>query len=100
MGVPAIVSDRCAGRDDVLDGVTGLWFKGGDVTDLVRQMRRMQDDHVVQEMGQAAHNHYWAKPTTIDGHVAELMKIYEEILKRSTREVNLKHPRPDVLEGV
>jgi glycosyltransferase involved in cell wall biosynthesis len=83
MGVPAIVSDRCAGRDDVVNGVTGLWFRGGDVDDLVRKMRSMEDDDVVQKMGQAAHRHYWAKPATLDGHVAELMKIYEGILETS-----------------
>jgi glycosyltransferase involved in cell wall biosynthesis len=83
MGVPAIVSDRCAGRDDVVDGVTGLWFRGGDVDDLIRQLRRMQDDDAVQKMGQAAYNHYWANPATVDQHVAQLEKIYEEILKAS-----------------
>ena len=83
MGVPAIVSDRCAGRDDVVDGVTGLWFRGGDVEDLIRQMRRMQDDDVVQKMGQAAYDHYWANPATVDRHVVQLRKIYEEILEVS-----------------
>ena len=81
MGVPAIVSDRCAGRDDVVDGVTGLWFRGGDVDDLIRKLRRMQDDGAVQKMGQAAYDHYWANPATVDQHVAQLEKIYEEILK-------------------
>ena len=83
MGVPAIVSDRCAGRDDVVDGVTGLWFRGGDVDDLIRQLRRMQDDDVVQKMGQAAYEHYWANPATVDRHVIQLRKIYEEILEES-----------------
>jgi len=80
MGVPAIVSDRCAGRDDVVDGVTGLWFRGGGVDDLIRQLRRMQDNDAVQKMGQAAYDHYWANPATVDRHVAQLEKIYEEVL--------------------
>jgi glycosyltransferase involved in cell wall biosynthesis len=81
LGVPAIVSDRCAGRDDVVDGVTGLWFRGGDSDDLIRQMRRMQDDALVQRMGEAAYNRYWANPATADRHVAQLERIYDEILK-------------------
>lgn len=83
MGIPAIVSDRCAGRDDVVDGVTGLWFRGGDVADLIRQLRRMQNDDAVQEMGQAAYRHYWENPATVDRHVVELERIYEQILKAS-----------------
>ncbi len=81
MGIPAIVSDRCAGRDDVMDGVTGLWFRGGDVDDLVRKIRRMEDDEAVQKMGQAAYRHYWQNPTTVDRHVVELKRIYEQVLK-------------------
>jgi glycosyltransferase involved in cell wall biosynthesis len=83
MGVPAIVSDRCAGRDDVVNGVTGLWFKGGDVGDLIRQLRRMQNDDAVQKMGQAAYNRYWANPATVDRHVLQLQTIYEAILNAS-----------------
>ena len=85
MGVPAIVSDRCAGRDDVVDGVTGLWFRGGDSDDLVRQMRRMQDDDAVQQMGEAAYSRYWADPASIDRHVEQLERIYAQILASHAR---------------
>jgi glycosyltransferase involved in cell wall biosynthesis len=83
MGVPAIVSDRCAGRDDVIDGVTGLWFRGGDVDDLVCKIRRMEDDNAAQRMGQAAYRHYWESPATVERHVVELKRIYEQVLKAS-----------------
>ncbi len=80
LGVPAIVSDRCAARDDVVDGVTGLWFRGGDVEDLVRKMSRMQDDDVVQAMGRAAYERYWSAPATVDDHVSRLEGIYREVM--------------------
>jgi glycosyltransferase involved in cell wall biosynthesis len=89
MGIPAIVSDRCAGRDDVVNGVTGLLFKGGDVADLILQMRRMQDDKVVEAMGQSAYSRYWENPATVDRHVAQLKSIYEEILGASYAEQEL-----------
>jgi glycosyltransferase involved in cell wall biosynthesis len=82
MGVPAIVSDRCAGRDDVVNGVTGLWFKGGDVADLTRQIQRMQDNDTVETMGRAAYSRYWENPSTVNQHIARLQKIYEEILNK------------------
>ena len=31
MGTPVIVSDVCAGRETIDDGVSGLWFKSGNV---------------------------------------------------------------------
>ena len=34
MGVPAVVADSCAARDLVIDGETGLYFRGGDETAL------------------------------------------------------------------
>jgi glycosyltransferase involved in cell wall biosynthesis len=95
MGIPAIVSDRCAGRDDVMNGVTGLWFKGGDVADLILQLRRLQDDKLVEAMGQAAYRHYWENPATVDRHVAQLESIYEEILGISRMEQDF-HRRNDV----
>ena len=33
-GTPVIVSDVCAGREEIADGATGLWFRSGDLRDL------------------------------------------------------------------
>lgn len=80
LGIPAVVSDVCAAREAVVDGVTGLWFRGGDVEDLVRKMSRMQDDDVVQAMGRAAYERYWSAPATVDEHISRLESIYAEVL--------------------
>src|SRR5574341_939982 len=57
-GVPAIVSDICAAREMVCDGVNGLWFKSGDIDDLVKKMQMLQDDNLVSALGQAAYDKY------------------------------------------
>ncbi len=81
LGVPAIVSDRCAARDDVEPERTGLWFRGGDVEDLVRQIRRCADGQIVQAMGTAAYKRYWAAPATVERHVLELERVYDDVCK-------------------
>ncbi len=80
LGVPIIVADTCAGRDEIEDGVTGLWFKGGDVDDLTRAIAQLGDDERVISMSHAAHRAYWANPPTLDRHVEGLISIYRGML--------------------
>ena len=80
LGLPIIVADNCAGSDEVENGVTGLWFKSGDVDDLARALIEMGDDARVTAMSHAAHRAYWASPRTLDRHVAGLEAIYESML--------------------
>jgi len=80
MGVPVIVSDICAGRDEVIDGVTGLWFKGGDADDLGRALIAMRDDARVAAMSEASYSTYWAEPLTLERHATGLVSIYHKML--------------------
>jgi len=81
LGVPAIVSDSCAAKDMVEDGVTGLLFKGGDVDDLGDKIVTLQDPKVAREMGLAAYNRYWAKPATMKLHLEQLETVYTQVLQ-------------------
>jgi glycosyltransferase involved in cell wall biosynthesis len=80
LGVPIVVSDSCAGRDEVEDGVTGLWFKGGDADDLARALAKLRDDKRIAAMSHAAYRAYWADPPVLDRHVAGLTAIYQGML--------------------
>lgn len=82
MGTPVIVSDGCAGRAEVEDGVTGLWFKGGDAGDLARALVLAKDDASIARMSAASYAAYWADPPTLDRHVARLTSVYRSILAR------------------
>ncbi|TAM84182.1 MAG: glycosyltransferase [Acidobacteria bacterium] len=79
-GVPAIVSDGCAGKETVQDGVTGVLFKNGDVSSLTSALRRMKDDQFVRCLGRAAYERYWANPLTTERHVARLEQVYQAVL--------------------
>ena len=82
LGVPAIVPDNCAARDLVKDGVTGLWFRSGDVEDLVKKMRILEDEDTLLSLGRAAYESYWVKPSTMERHTYCLEKVYTELLER------------------
>jgi glycosyltransferase involved in cell wall biosynthesis len=81
LGIPAIVADTSAARDLVIDGVTGLWFKGGDLYDLKEKMRRFAvDAEFAAKCGLAAYQRFWADPPTLERHVKELLGVYSHVL--------------------
>ena len=75
-GTPVVVSDGCAGREAIIGGRNGLWFRNGDVTDLVEKLAALRDDALVTRLSQAAYDDYWANPLTRDRHVDALCRIY------------------------
>lgn len=81
-GIPVIVADTSAAREMVVNGVTGLWFKGGDLTDLIKVMKTMSTPGVAEQMGLAAYDSYWAAPFTIERHVGQLELCYGDILAK------------------
>ena len=80
MGLPAIVSDACAAREMVVDGVTGLWFRAGDERDLAAKMALLEDPEFVKRLGVAAFERYWQLPFTMERHLEALEQCYERIL--------------------
>jgi glycosyltransferase involved in cell wall biosynthesis len=81
-GVPAIVSDVCAASERLVDGVTGWVFRSGDLDDLARCMRGVQDDAVVAAAGSAAYARFWDEPPDAQHHVRDLLAIYDTVLAR------------------
>lgn len=75
LGTPTIVSDGCAGRDVVEDGVTGLWFRSNDPGNLAEALRRFgQGD--ADAMSRVTYDSYWSDPPTLDRHVDAITSIY------------------------
>jgi glycosyltransferase involved in cell wall biosynthesis len=83
MGTPVIVSDGCAGRDEIEDGVTGLWFESANVDSLARALQRAGDDALISRMSRAAYDAFWADPPTLARHVERIGAVYADILKRT-----------------
>ena len=80
LGTPVIVSDACAGREAVVDGENGFWFRSRDADDLAGALRRLADDGVAARMTQKAYELYWAQPLTLASHLDGLETIYREAI--------------------
>ncbi len=81
-GTPAIVSDACAARENVADGVRGLHFKNGSAESLAEKLRMLANDPAsAQRLGQAAHDWYWSDPWTVERHVEDLRGMYRQMLQ-------------------
>jgi glycosyltransferase involved in cell wall biosynthesis len=76
MGTPVVVSDVCAGREEVEDGVTGLWFASGDADALAAALARLKDDALVAGLSHAAYDAYWRDPPTLARHTERLLDVY------------------------
>ncbi len=85
LGVPVVVSDACAAREEVEDGVSGLWFRSDDAADLARALRVLGDDATVAAMSRAAYAAYWADAPTLERHVERITRLYRTMADRRAR---------------
>jgi glycosyltransferase involved in cell wall biosynthesis len=85
LGTPVIVSDVCAGRESVEDGVNGRWFVSNDAVSLAAAMTALADVRTVRRMSQAAYDLYWRNPSTLEHHLDGLSAIYEAALGRNAK---------------
>ncbi len=83
-GTPVIVSDVCAGREAVEDGVNGLWFTSTDAESLAVALRRLSDDAEAARMTAETYRRYWAQPLTIGRHLDAIETVYQEALAART----------------
>jgi len=79
-GLPVVVPDNTASKELVEDEITGLWFKAGEKTDLVKKLKILNDVNYARKLGEKAYDIYWKNPFTVSIHTSNLMKIYETIL--------------------
>jgi len=65
----------------VVDGETGLWFRTADEADLKEKLDRLtRDPELAAAMGKAAYQRFWDDPPTLERHVGELEKVYQQVL--------------------
>lgn len=80
-GIPVIVSDACAGREDIEDGVTGAWFTSNDKKSLHDKLKMLMDNELVKSMSCSAYGNFWKKNYTYENYINHLEKIYTNILQ-------------------
>jgi len=88
LGIPVIVSDASAAAEQVVDGVNGLIYRGGDLGQLESKLRMLQDDILVERLSHGAHERFWADPPTLAKHAESLEMVYRSILRLPVPEAN------------
>ncbi|WP_010583535.1 glycosyltransferase family 4 protein [Schlesneria paludicola] len=84
VGLPVIYSDVTAITADLPNGVSGLSYKSGDVSDLAKMMRQVaSDDELARRIGGAAYDWYWEAPWTLEAHTDQLERVYRRIREQS-----------------
>ena len=83
MGTPVVVSEGCAGREEIEDGVAGLWFANGDADSLAAALTRLKDDAFVSALSAGAYRAFWSNPPTLGRHVEAVLGVYECALARA-----------------
>src|SRR5947209_11603108 len=91
LGTPVIVADGCAGREEIEDGVSGLWFEGGDADDLARMLVQLRDNPLIARLSCNAYGSFWSDPPTLTRHIERISGVYGEMLARRAQ--------PDVIVG-
>ncbi len=79
LGTPVIVSDGCAGREEIVDGLNGLWFRSGDADDLARALEAFRQGDI-GAMSRSAYDTFWADPPTLERHVDAITAVYAAVL--------------------
>ncbi|GAC1336772.1 MAG: glycosyltransferase family 4 protein [Beijerinckiaceae bacterium] len=82
LGTPVIVADGCAAREEIEDGVSGLWFRTAVADDLALALDKIRDDRLVTQLSQAAYANFWADPPTLARHIGRIIAIYRAMLAR------------------
>jgi len=81
-GVPAVVSDVSAARETVVDGVTGMWFRSGDVDDLAEKLTTLdREPELASRLGGAAYQRFWSAQWDLPTHLDQLEGIYRAALR-------------------
>lgn len=79
-GVPCIISDVTNAVEYIEDGRTGLLFKSGDVDDLVRKIRMMEDPIVQGEIARNLRESFDRGLYDERSHLGKLRELYERRL--------------------
>jgi glycosyltransferase involved in cell wall biosynthesis len=82
MGTPIVVSDICAGREEVEDGASGLWFESGDAESLAAALSKLKDDALIERLSNGAYDAFWRDPPTLDRHVERILAVYAAMKER------------------
>lgn len=79
-GIPCIVPDRSAAKEEIIDGKTGLIFQSGNI-DSLKKCIQLYEKTKITELHNNIIQSFSTKDYSIETHVSNLLSIYNDILK-------------------
>jgi glycosyltransferase involved in cell wall biosynthesis len=83
LGIPVIVTDRCAGSEAIVNDVNGYCFARGSVPDLVAKIKLLQDDARARRLSDQAYQRARTSTPGMAEHVQQLIGVYDQMLSRN-----------------
>jgi len=80
-GIPVIVSDVTAAKDEIINEKNGVMFSSNDEDSLIYQLKRFKDDALVERFSRYAYNNYWLRSSDQETYIKKLRDIYLDVLK-------------------
>ncbi|MFO1154510.1 MAG: glycosyltransferase family 4 protein [Rhodospirillales bacterium] len=80
LGLPVIVTDRCAASEAVVEGVNGYCFARGSVSDLAERIRLLRNDDHVKHLSNEAYRMARSQTPDMKEHVQKLIGVYDHML--------------------
>lgn len=79
-GIPVIVADECAARDEVDEKENGVIFKNEELNELMEKLMIFRDCEEIERMSKYAYDKYWSNYLLKNEYIARLRNIYSEII--------------------
>jgi glycosyltransferase involved in cell wall biosynthesis len=82
VGVPSIVPTNSSVAEFVEDGVTGLHYRRGDISDLVEKVKLIKNDKGLRnKLARQAYEQFWEKSPLPSEHARRLVDVYNRVLE-------------------
>lgn len=80
-GIPVLVTDTCAAKEVINDGVNGFLFKNNNLEDLKSKIINLEDNNKLKSLSEEAYKSFWSKDYSLNSHLKKLLYTYNKIIK-------------------
>lgn len=77
IGLPCVVSDKCAAKEFIQDKKNGFVFE--TLEDLKEKIVYLNEDNKLDKIGRYAYESYWKEPFNEERYIENIIKFYSEI---------------------
>ena len=77
-GIPLIVADKSAAKEDVIEGINGFTFESGNISSLIEKITLFESQDW-SKLSKASIKNFNYKKYTLDNHIDKLLNLYNTL---------------------